>query len=89
MGPTRVTAWTFNMPKSSWRKFAQNCHPAQEPENSRARSFWSYEKLPSQIYEYFFCRTCRYNLSDLVNHILIIQTDYSWPKKQNALKTTA
>ena len=29
----------------------------------------------------FFADPARYNLSDLVDHILIMQTDYSWPKE--------
>jgi ubiquinone/menaquinone biosynthesis C-methylase UbiE len=34
----------------------------------------------------FFADPARYNLSDLVNHILIIQTDYSWPKEAECLE---
>ena len=34
----------------------------------------------------FFADPARYSLSDLVNHILIIQTDFSWPKEAECLE---
>ena len=34
----------------------------------------------------FFADPARYNLSDLVDHILIMQTDYSWPKEAECLE---
>lgn len=65
-------------------------HPAQEAQNSRGRSVRGYEVAVRQVgaglMNTFFADPARYNLSDLVNHILIIQTDYSWPKEAECLE---